>query len=201
MAKTVALAVDALDIANVAKRLDNNADQLDRMIAGIGKQAKHLRNNITQVSVTLLIHAAKNMTSKYVNALVAVLADEKRNDDARALVEWYEANGFAKVKGPDKKYSLAFDKAKMEEIKVKAEADLTKVITEYLSKPYHLSIQKVNPYKDYNLLARLEAELKRAVKMKKEIDSRNEAGVSTDVYGIAEGEAFIKALKDKRAQA
>lgn len=201
MAKVVALAVDAREIAVVAKRLGNDAEAMDHMIAGIGKQAKSLRNNITHVSTVLLIHAAKNMTSKYVNALIAVLAEEKRNDDATALVTWYEANGFAKVKGPDKKYSLAFDKAKMEEIKAKAEADQTAVITEYLSKPYHLSIKASDPYKDYSLITRLESELKRANKMQREAEARDAANVSTDLYGIVEAEKFLKALKDKRAQA
>ena len=201
MAKVIALAVDAKDIAIVAKRLGNDGDAMDHMIAGIGKQAKSLVNNITHVSTCVLVHAARNFTSKYVNALIEVLADAKRNDDAKALIAWYETHGFAKVKGPDKKYSLAFDKAKMEELKTKAEADQTQVITDLLSKPYHLGIAKSDPFKDYSLLTRLEAELKRAKKMKDAAEARDEAGVSTDVFGIAEGEAFIKALKDKRAQA
>lgn len=196
MAKAVALEVSAIDIANVSKRLDGGNDKMEFMLAGIKKSAAHFRNNLTQVSTCFIMHAAQNMTSKYINALIQVLVEEKRNEDARAIIDWAMPLGFEKVKDiASKKTRLEFVKDKMDALKADIEKDKTQVITTLLSKPYHLSIKKEDVFRDYSLFADLERAIKRAKDMKGNAEARDKAGVKTNVYGIAEAEKFIAQLK------
>lgn len=167
-------------------------EDLEGQIIGIGNQIKTTRERITIACAAIVIHAALNKTSKFMNALVKVLSDEKQDADARAVIAWAEANGFKRGTDPEtKKPRLDTNMDVLAPLKAEYELDSLPVVTRLLSTPYHLSIAKADPYKDYSFLDRIKAEIKKAEKALAEMDRRDEHGVTTNLLGLDDVKTFI----------
>ncbi len=190
----VKMAVTAAQIAMVLKRGADEAT-IEHQIKGIAGLAKSLREKITVVEASIVIHAVKNKTTKYATALVDCLTEEKKNAEAKAVIAWFEANGFRKQKHPDTgKYEIGFVKDKIDAMAERIKTDELGLVTELLATPYHLSIKKEDAYRDYSLIDRLFAEVKRAEKIKDEFDDRTSKGVKTNLAGLAEIKKALAAL-------
>lgn len=192
MAKEVIIkaAVSASQIASVMKMVGDDTFISGR-ITGIGKQLKAVRENITHSCAAIVIHAAKHSTSKYANALIAVLVEEKQKADAEAVINWFEGNGFVKAKHPETgKMQLAFVPTIMEATLAEFDADNVATVTKLLEKPYHLAIAKVDPYTDFTLRQKIAALIKEAKGKQANVELRTKAGVKTDLVGLGELEGI-----------
>lgn len=171
-------------------------------IAGIAKQFRSTRDNITQACAAIAIYSAQHKSSKWMNALIDAIANEKQDATARAVITWACANGFKKGINPDTKKPcvniIADSMITLAEL-FKEEPEAT--VTDLLSRPYHLTMKKEDPYKDLNFIGLIEGALKKADKAKDEFAARKEAGVKTDLTYVEEFRALVKKLRPESAPA